>query len=141
MRNILSIILIITIASLDINFYETESYVELDWTKIDIGKIEVTFIDNISKDSFQSIYLFNSTYTIQLLSNCAFGNNKIRCLITSNDITGDPDNKDHKFYYKLEYIYGVTNNTPKESAYVTVAVNNGSYIKFNLIFLILLFIF
>ena len=83
MRNIISIILIITIASLDINFYETESYVELDWTKIDIGKIEVTFIDNISKDSFQSIYLFNSTYTIQLLSNCAFGNNKIRCHLPS----------------------------------------------------------
>ena len=139
MRNILSIILIITIASLDINFYETESYVELDWTKIDIGKIEVTFIDNISKDSFQSIYLFNSTYTIQLLSNCAFGNNKIRCLITSNDITGDPDNKDYKFYYKLEYIYD--DDGTKESAFVTVAVNNGSYIKFYLIFLILLFIF
>ena len=138
MRNILSIILIISITSLDIDFYATEPYVELDWTKIDIGKIEITFIDDITKDTFEEIYLYNSTYKI-LLQNCAFGLKKVRCLITSNDITGDPDNKDYKFYYKLQYLVSLTKEI--EKAYVTIAVNNGSFIKFNLVFLIFLIIF
>ena len=137
MRNILTLILIISISSLNVNLYETEPYVELDWTKIEIGKIEIAFIDNISKGSFKSIYLDNSTYQVQLMSNCAFGSNKVRCLITPNDISGDPDNKDYKFYYKLKYISDIG----VESASVTVAINNGSYIKFYMTFFILLFIF
>ena len=138
MKNLLIFLLIISITSLDIDFYATEPYVELDWTKIDIGKIEITFIDDITKDTFEEIYLYNSTYKI-LLQNCAFGLKKVRCLITSNDITGDPDNKDYKFYYKLEYIVSLTKEI--EKAYVTIAVNNGSFIKFNLVFLIFLIIF
>ena len=138
MKNILTFLLIISITSLDIDFYATEPYVELDWTKIDIGKIEITFIDDITKDTFEEIYLYNSTYKI-LLQNCAFGLKKVRCLITSNDITGDPDNKDYKFYYKLQYLVSLTKEI--EKAYVTIAVNNGSFIKFNLVFLIFLIIF
>ena len=138
MNNILIFLLIISITSLDIDFYATEPYVELDWTKIDIGKIEITFIDDITKDTFEEIYLYNSTYKI-LLQNCAFGLKKVRCLITSNDITGDPDNKDYKFYYKLQYLVSLTKEI--EKAYVTIAVNNGSFIKFNLVFLIFLIIF
>ena len=139
MKNILTFLLIISITSLDIDFYATEPYVELDWTKIDIGKIEITFIDDISKNTFDEIYLYNSTYKI-LLQNCAFGLKKVRCLITSNDITGDPDNKDYKFYYKLQYIERKSKKII-EKAYVTIAVNNGSFIKFNLVFLIFLIIF
>ena len=138
MKNLLIFLLIISITSLDIDFYATEPYVELDWTKIDIGKIEITFIDDITKDTFEEIYLYNSTYKI-LLQNCAFGLKKVRCLITSNDITGDPDNKDYKFYYKLQYLVSLTKEI--EKAYVTIAVNNGSFIKFNLVFLIFLIIF
>jgi hypothetical protein len=138
MRNILTLILIISISSLNVNLYETEPYVELDWTKIEIGKIEIAFIDNISKSSFISIFLDNSTYQVQLMSNCAFGSNKVRCLITPNDISGDSDNKDYKFYYKLKYRNSDGNI---ESASVTVAINNGSYIKFYMTFFILLFIF
>ena len=138
MKNLLIFLLIISITSLDIDFYATEPYVELDWTKIDIGKIEITFIDDISKNTFEEIYLYNSTYKI-LLQNCAFGLKKVRCLITSNDITGDPDNKDYKFYYKLQYLVSLTKEI--EKAYVTIAVNNGSFIKFNLVFLIFLIIF
>ena len=138
MKNILTFLLIISITSLDIDFYATEPYVELDWTKINIGKIEITFIDDISKNTFDEIYLYNSTYKIKL-QNCAYGIKKVRCLITSNDITGDPDNKDYKFYYKLQYIVSLTKEI--EKAYVTIAVNNGSFIKFNLVFLIFLIIF
>ena len=138
MNNILIFLLIISITSLDIDFYATEPYVELDWTKINIGKIEITFIDDISKNTFDEIYLYNSTYKIKL-QNCAYGIKKVRCLITSNDITGDPDNKDYKFYYKLQYLVSLTKEI--EKAYVTIAVNNGSFIKFNLVFLIFLIIF
>jgi len=138
MKNILTFLLIISITSLDIDFYATEPYVELDWTKINIGKIEITFIDDISKNTFDEIYLYNSTYKIKL-QNCAYGIKKVRCLITSNDITGDPDNKDYKFYYKLQYLVSLTKEI--EKAYVTIAVNNGSFIKFNLVFLIFLIIF
>ena len=138
MKNILTFLLIISITSLDIDFYATEPYVELDWTKINIGKIEITFIDDISKNTFDEIYLYNSTYKIKL-QNCAYGIKKVRCLITSNDITGDPDNKDYKFYYKLQYL--VSQIKEIEKAYVTIAVNNGSFIKFNLVFLIFLIIF
>jgi hypothetical protein len=42
---------------------------------------------------FSSIYLDNSTYNVQLILNCAFGNNKVSCLITPDDISGDPDIK------------------------------------------------
>ena len=138
MKNILTFLLIISITSLDIDFYATEPYVELDWTKINIGKIEITFIDDITKNTFDEIYLYNSTYKIKL-QNCAYGIKKVRCLITSNDITGDPDNKDYKFYYKLQYLVSLTKEI--EKAYVTIAVNNGSFIKFNLVFLIFLIIF
>ena len=42
---------------------------------------------------FSSIYLDNSIYNVQLILNCAFGSNKIRCFITLDDISGDPDIK------------------------------------------------
>ena len=52
-------------------------------------------------------------------------------------ITGDPDNKQYKYYYRLMYELNDNNNTI-ESTYVTVSVNNGFIFKSSLFLLIFL---
>ncbi len=131
-------ILINQILTLTINHYSTESYIDLDWTKIEVSLIEVYFIDNISRSDFKRIYLTNNTYEdgIDIINNCFFYSHLIRCIVSPTIINGDPDNKKYKFYYRL--MYQLTNNNNTESAYVTVSVNNGFIIKYSLFFLIFL---
>ena len=129
------------ILTLNINLYSTEPYVDLDWTKIDISRIEISFLENISRSEFKRIFLTNETSAneIDIINNCFFYTNIIRCIISPNIITGDPDNKQYKYYYRLMYqLIDNENNSSIESTYVTVSVNNGFIFKSSLFLLIFL---
>jgi hypothetical protein len=120
----------------EIDHYLTEPYVDLDWTKIAVSKIEVHFINEISRSDFKRIYLTNSTSgnEIDIINNCFFYSNSIRCFVSPKVVNGDPDNKKYKFYYRLMY----EDSEGNKSSYVTISVNNGFIIKYSLFFLIFL---
>lgn len=121
----------------NINHYSTESYIDLDWTKIKVSKIEVYFIDDISRSNFKRIYLTNGTIDdeIDITNHCFFYTRLIRCIVSPTIINGEPNNKKYKYYYRLKY---QLKNDTIESAYVTVSVNNGFIIKYSLFFLLFL---
>jgi hypothetical protein len=138
MKILYLLILLTQIFTIEIDHYLTPSLVELDWTKKDLEKIEIYFIEPIEQINFQSINLKNGSITIDISKNCAYGNNFFRCIISPSMIRGDPQNKDFKFYYSLKYFYEFN----EEDGYVIVAVNNEYFMQFNYyLILILLFLF
>lgn len=139
MKILYLLILLTQIFTLEIDHYLTPSLVELDWTKKDLEKLEIYFIESIDQNSFQYINLKNGSFTIQITKNCAFGINFIRCIISPSMIRGDPQNKDFKFYYSVKY---KCEDVPEEDGYVIVTVNNEYFIQFKYyLILILLFLF
>jgi hypothetical protein len=144
MKILYLLILLTQIFTLEIDHFLTPSLVELDWTKKDLEKLEIYFIESIDQGKFRSINLKNGTYTISIMKNCAYGINLIRCIISSSMIRGDPQNKDDKFYYSLKYSYdhNDTSNIKEEDGHIIVTVNNEYFIQFNYyLILILLFLF
>lgn len=134
-------------ATPEIDNFLTPPYQEMNFNDVDNGKIYFYFTENINSSYFYSIYLTNSSKTATLYSNtststssnlCTFYSKLVRCIVPHKELYADNNNKNHKFYYKLKYKLDNTNN--EYSGLVTVAVNNGNFLKvFALVALVLLF--
>ena len=124
--------------SLTINHYETSPYVNLNWEEIELGKLEITFIEEINRTQFRRIYLVNGTSEINIIDNCDFRAKTIKCLLSAKTVGAESNNKNYKFYYRVFYEDNYMNKT---DAFIIVAVSKSYFIKLRFFIFLLFLIF
>ena len=124
--------------SLTINHYETSPYVNLNWEEIELGKLEITFIEEINRDQFRRIYLVNGTSEINIIDNCDFRAKTIKCLLSAKTVGAESNNKNYKFYYRVFY---ENKDRLKTDAFIIVAVSKSYFIKLRFFIFLLFLIF
>ena len=121
-----------------INHYETSPYVNLNWEEIELGKLEITFIEEINRTQFRRIYLVNGTSEINIIDNCDFRAKTIKCLLSAKTVGAESNNKNYKFYYRVFY---EDNEENKTDAFIIVAVSKSYFIKLRFFIFLLFLIF
>ena len=121
-----------------INHYETSPYVNLNWEEIELGKLEITFIEEINRDQFRRIYLVNGTNDINIIDNCDFRAKTIKCLLSAKTVGAESNNKNYKFYYRVFY---ENKDRLKTDAFIIVAVSKSYFIKLRFFIFLLFLIF
>jgi hypothetical protein len=132
--------------------YNTEPYYSFDWLDKDDDTYKITFTDADATVKTYFSYLYNNSKVC--VPKCEAEGKTLSCKLKGSDCGGDPDNPTYKYYYSA--YYAVSSSTFNESmtadkikelvdggsggtdAYVTVAVCDGSFLKYSMILLSLL---
>ena len=128
----------LSLSQIIINHYETSPYVNLNWEEIELGKLEITFINEINRTQFRRIYLVNGTSEINIIDNCDFRAKTIKCLLSAKTVGAESNNKNYKFYYRVFY---EDNYRLKTDAFIIVAVSKSYFIKLRFFIFLLFLIF
>ena len=128
----------LSLSQIIINHYETSPYVNLNWEEIELGKLEITFINEINRTQFRRIYLVNGTSDINIIDNCDFRAKTIKCLLSAKTVGAESNNKNYKFYYRVFY---ENKDRLKTDAFIIVAVSKSYFIKLRFFIFLLFLIF
>ena len=128
----------LSLSQIIINHYETSPYVNLNWEEIELGKLEITFINEINRTQFRRIYLVNGTSEINIIDNCDFRAKTIKCLLSAKTVGAESNNKNYKFYYRVFY---ENKDRLKTDAFIIVAVSKSYFIKLRFFIFLLFLIF
>ena len=154
---------IVFIKGQTVDAYNTEPYYSFDWLDDDEHTFEINYSSGDASNYF--CFLYNQTDACK--STCTASSRNIKCTVKGSDCKADGDNPTYKYYYStycmsapsdvtvdsktytlnkdsdsasiLNYInVAATNFLTSGDVSVTIAVCNGSFLKYSMILLSLL---